>query len=138
MIRDSRNALRSLVNAGHEPDALTAQLGWDVSAILAGLTPDSPELREDVTTLRDWLGVTPSTGPVALDESSVARMVDGRPPAYTTAVERVAAVRILVGQGMSDRQIAARIGVTGRTVLRIRQRHGIPAAIPSNNLAVAP
>lgn len=42
--------------------------------------------------------------------------------------ERAAAVERLNGRGWSDRQIATQLGTTTRTVLRIRQRHNIPAA----------
>ncbi|HEX2299677.1 MAG TPA: WhiB family transcriptional regulator [Pseudonocardiaceae bacterium] len=44
--------------------------------------------------------------------------------------ERATEIRRLTAGGLSDRQVADRIGVTDRTVLRIRSRFGIPPSRP--------
>ncbi len=47
-----------------------------------------------------------------------------------TQDERVAAIRGLLTAGSCDREIAEAIGVSNRTVLRLRHRHGIPQGRP--------
>lgn len=56
----------------------------------------------------------------ALDEVAVLRLIDGRPPAHTTPAERRAAVAYLTAHGRSAAWIAERIGVTERSVCRLR------------------
>lgn len=48
------------------------------------------------------------------------------PPRRPTYAERLAAIRHLAGNRFSDPQIARLVGVSSRTVLRVRTEHGIP------------
>ena len=61
------------------------------------------------------------------DEVLVARAVEGTATDMPT-LERVEAVRRLAALGLADRAIAAKVGVSDRTVFRDRQMHGIPSA----------
>ncbi|MFC4512583.1 hypothetical protein [Streptomyces ehimensis] len=61
-----------------------------------------------------------------LDEVAVDRLVAGDPPASVTRPERAAAVRRLHGQGLTDSQIAARLGVERVVAWRVRTRMGLP------------
>lgn len=65
----------------------------------------------------------------AVDDVAVARVVSGavQGAASLTPAERVAAVAQLSGKGVPDPQIAERLGISRRTVLRIRQAEGIAA-----------
>lgn len=65
--------------------------------------------------------------PVDVDEIAVARAVAGDPPAHLTIRERAEAVRVLHSRGYNDQQIARTVRITDRTVLRIRNRQGLPA-----------
>lgn len=62
-----------------------------------------------------------------IDPVAVGRACEGQPPAHLTVGERREAVRRLHGRRLNDKQIARRIGLTNRTVLRIRQDLGLPA-----------
>ena len=63
-----------------------------------------------------------------VDDVSVSLCTEGRLPGHDlNAREREEAVRILHQKGMGDPAIAARMGITDRTVMRIRQRLDIPA-----------
>ncbi len=87
---------------------------------------------------------TPRTGrrPAATcpDEVIVAELVAGRRPrTKASAADMAEAVRHLAGRSFSDGQIAYRLNVACRTVLRIRAAHHIPAGLPpgpSRNLPV--
>lgn len=57
-----------------------------------------------------------------LDAIAVERLVMGRPPAVSTRAERQRAVAILTRRGLSARRIAETIGVSQRTVVRLRGR----------------
>lgn len=57
----------------------------------------------------------------AFDEAVVQRVLSGERPA-TSVGDREESVRRLLARGWSDLRIAAQIGTTDRTVLRIRQR----------------
>lgn len=50
--------------------------------------------------------------------------------------DRPPIVRELASRGMSDGEIARRLGVWTETVLRIRHRHGIPAAVPVDGVGL--
>jgi DNA-binding CsgD family transcriptional regulator len=74
----------------------------------------------------------PTAGPAApehasddLDPVVVQRLLDGFDVRATRA-ERAEAIRQLASRGLSDADIAARVRVTVRTVLRIRADHDIP------------
>jgi len=58
------------------------------------------------------------------DETAVERLVEGR-PVTATDTEKAAALAILVSNGIPDAEIAARLRVSDRTVLRWRQRDGL-------------
>jgi ParB family chromosome partitioning protein len=60
-----------------------------------------------------------------IDELAVQRAVGGDRSVRLNVSEREEAVRILSQQGLSDSDVAARLGVTARTVLRCRQRYGV-------------
>lgn len=64
------------------------------------------------------------------DEIVVVRLVAGRHPGEPIrAADAGEAVRRLARQGFTDGQIADRLGFRRRSVLRIRQRLDIPAAL---------
>lgn len=68
----------------------------------------------------------PNVGvPVDVDHAIVALAVDGARPRMRPA-EREAAVRVLNGRGLTDPAIAEVLGCSPFTVLRIRQRTGMP------------
>jgi hypothetical protein len=65
------------------------------------------------------------------DEVIVLRVVCGeRLGTPIPAAEAAEAVRRLAQRGYDDGQIAYRLGFRRRSVVRIRQRRGIPAALP--------
>jgi DNA-binding CsgD family transcriptional regulator len=64
---------------------------------------------------------------VALDEIAIERAMHGD-PVRLRPTERVEVVRRLTARKLSTNQIADRLGITPRTVSRIRQHHGITAA----------
>jgi hypothetical protein len=78
---------------------------------------------------------TRSTDYAAFDEVVVLRLVAGlRPGAPVGAPDAAEAIRRLAASGYSDGQIAARLGFRRRSVLRIRTRLGIAAALtPTDN-----
>lgn len=68
------------------------------------------------------------------DEAAVDRAVAGElEGSALTPPERVDAVRRLNAEGLSDTKVAARLGITPRTVLRIRERAGIAASASQTN-----
>lgn len=68
----------------------------------------------------------PQTGiEVGVDDARVALAVDGVRVELTTR-EREEVVRVLNARGLLDTAIAQQIGVAANTVLRIRQRLGLP------------
>ncbi|WP_436008040.1 hypothetical protein [Knoellia sp. LjRoot47] len=96
-------------------------LAWDEDAI------DDPRAAPDAG----------PESPVAVDHVAVDRAVaTGRAgmacdtSLRLTQDERVEAVRALATRGSSDSEIANAVGVSGRTVLRLRQRHEIDPGIP--------
>lgn len=69
-----------------------------------------------------------------VDEVAVCRVADywGEANLQLPKVERSEAVRLLAARGSSDIQIADRLGISSRTVLRLRRAHGIsPGVAPS-------
>lgn len=62
-----------------------------------------------------------------VDPIAVERMVSGRPPAFTTRAERQEAVTVLTNRGWGAKRIADQIGVTERTVERLRARRRVAA-----------
>jgi len=69
--------------------------------------------------------------PVGMDESAVDLAVSGV-RVRLSVEEREEAVRMLVGMKLNDSQIAERLHVEPRTVLRIRGRLGLAAVMGSN------
>lgn len=57
-----------------------------------------------------------------VDEIAVERACMGQPPASINVPERVAAAARLTALGLSQREIAARLNVTTRTVVRYRNK----------------
>lgn len=76
---------------------------------------------------RQWYGAGSRT---EVDPVAVERALDGDPTRPLGVAEKVTAIRIAVRRGWNDREIAERIGVTPRHVLRTRQRHGIGCGVP--------
>jgi hypothetical protein len=67
------------------------------------------------------------------DEIVVDRLVHGhRPGEPIRAADAAEATRRLARLGYSDGQIAKRLGFRRRSVIRIRQRLGIPAALAAD------
>lgn len=64
-----------------------------------------------------------------IDEVVVREAVAGRWTGKLRAADAAQAVRVLAGQGHSDGQIALLVRRTERSVVRIRARHEIPAAL---------
>lgn len=62
-----------------------------------------------------------------VDEAAVERLVSGDPPERATVGERRVAIRRLHALGLSDGQIAKRIGCTVGTVWRARKQLGLSA-----------
>lgn len=63
-----------------------------------------------------------------VDEVAIRRCADGKLGGLELSItEREEAVRLVHAEGLSDRLIAARTGITDRTVFRIRHRLGLPA-----------
>lgn len=60
---------------------------------------------------------------IAVDEVAVHRAIDGDRTVSLTRAERSEAVRILTDRGLSRFEIAERLGVTDRTVVRWRAVH---------------
>lgn len=63
-----------------------------------------------------------------IDEVAVLRALDGE-ALELNDLERIDVIRHLNAAGNGDPSIAAYLGCTARTVLRLRQRAGIPAAV---------
>jgi DNA-binding CsgD family transcriptional regulator len=63
-----------------------------------------------------------------VDDVAVARATHGDRVALTMA-ERVAALAVLTSWGLSDAEMADRLAVTSRTVLRNRKAHGIRTGV---------
>lgn len=57
--------------------------------------------------------------------------MEGRRPDYLRDDDRSEVTRRMAALGYSDGQIAWALGCTRRSVLRIRDKLGIPAALPS-------
>lgn len=64
---------------------------------------------------------------VTVDDVAVQRRLDGDTTVRLTIAERRACVARLHAQGMNDRPIARRLGISDRTVLRIRKLLDLPA-----------
>lgn len=90
-------------------------LGWD----------DIEDLTEDPASAAVGEGAEGAVDPVAVDRA-VSGAAQGAAP--LTAGERALAVERMTRSGLADPAIAERLGVSRRTVLRIRQEEGIPAA----------
>lgn len=67
-----------------------------------------------------------------VDEVAVQRRIDGDSTVPINARETDEAVVRLVALGLSDQQIAVRLSITARTVLRARQRTNTAPAIPNS------
>lgn len=105
-------------------------LAWDDDTI------DDPRARPD---LGDH--TTHPCDPVDVDLVAVDRVVTAGASAGTdggcdtrirlTPDEVLAVTWTLTGRGASDREVATALGVSTRSVLRMRQQHGIPTAHPA-------
>lgn len=72
------------------------------------------------------------------DEVAVHRAIRGDRSISLTDAELVAAVRVGTERlHLSDREIGARLELSGRTVLRIRTKHEIPAALGADRQVIA-
>lgn len=72
-----------------------------------------------------------------LDEFEVELLMAGerRVAKWARSAERLEAVRRLAARGMTDNEIGARLLTTGAAVLKVRERNGIPAGVPSTRAA---
>jgi hypothetical protein len=91
-----------------------------------------------MTDLRDFETAarpkTRSTDYADYDTVVVERLVAGQKPGeLIRAADAGEATRRLATLGYSDRQIAARLAFTRRSVIRIRHRLGIPASLHSGD-----
>lgn len=82
-----------------------------------------------------WGGAAAVWGPAYClthdpDEVAVERAMAGDRSVTLWPHERDLAIARLARSGVSDPQIAARLGVTDKTVSRRRHAHGIPPALP--------
>lgn len=107
-----------------------ARLGW--------APPEAwTDARIDDPTARPWQclrGAHPETD-ARESEIRVERLCDGKPVLGPTAAERRDAIRTLNSRGHNDQQIADRIGMTPRSVVRIRCGElGLPA-VPDAHLS---
>jgi hypothetical protein len=98
-----------------------------------------PPLAWDEETIDDPRATTQDgeEGEAALDCVAVDRAVDMAAADAScgtdlplTQDERIAVVRRLTARGSSDTEVAGVLGVSDRTVLRLRQRHAIPPGRP--------
>lgn len=65
------------------------------------------------------------------DHAVVQRVIEGRrPPGRINPVDAARVVRVLAGRKYADGQIGYLLGMSRRTVYRIRARHGIPNGWP--------
>lgn len=94
--------------AGYPPP-----LAWDDDAI------------DDVHATPTGISAEAGDGVGDVDEVAVQAVMSGRRPVGLRQDERVEALRRLVDHGWSDEAIADRLGVCSRTVLRLRQAHGL-------------
>lgn len=62
--------------------------------------------------------------PEAVDDTAVQRAIDGEKAIGLSRVERMEAARVLTEQGVIAKDIAARLGVTSRTIVRWRAAGG--------------
>lgn len=71
------------------------------------------------------------TGPAhtTVDQVALERRLNGDTSVRLNIAEREEGVRRLHALGMNDRPIARRLGISDRTVLRIRGRFGLPAVV---------
>ncbi|WP_205859648.1 helix-turn-helix domain-containing protein, partial [Phycicoccus flavus] len=107
--------------------------GWAVKLGYA------PPLAWDEDTIDDPTATPHVPGPAVDDRSAdvvdltaVHRVAHGGDPTPVrlTAIERVAVLRTMAATGASDSDIAERLGVASRTVLRLRQDQQIPSGQP--------
>ncbi len=111
-IRDLYERLNALTGPSQRPRRLAIQRGWASPDQLDASTIDLPDT--DLT----------AGGDGQVDHARVLRFCDGE--ALTLNVrERRLAVAGLARRGMADSVIAARLGISVRTVLRVRERHDI-------------
>lgn len=76
-----------------------------------------------------------NTPRVDVDEVAVERRISGDATVELNYLERREAVRQLAPKGLSDAQIAERIGITDNGVQRIRERQGIPSTWTQEGIA---
>lgn len=84
----------------------------DPTASPAGAGPDRKSVRDE-----------------HLDEVAVHRAAAGDRTVTLTHTERAAAVEILSRKGMSDAEVADRLGMNRRSVTRVRAERGIPTGV---------
>lgn len=104
--------------------------GW--APPLAWDNIDDPDEKPSVPTTR-----LARMADLAVDEVAVQRAARGE-RLRLNAMERAATVGLLAREGMSDRLIAERMGLTPRSVLRIRTKDGVAAVHdPAGNRVTA-
>ena len=111
-VRDLYERLNAVTGPSQRPRTLAIQRGWAAPDQLDPTTIDLPDT--DLT----------AGGNSQVDHARVQRFCDGETLALN-ARERRLAVAGLARRGMTDPAIAARLGISVRTVLRVRARHDI-------------
>lgn len=111
-VRDLYERLNQVTGPSQRPRALAIQRGWAAPDQLDPTTIDLPDT--DLT----------AEGDSQVDHARVQRFCDGETLALNVR-ERRLAVAGLARRGMTDPVIAARLGISVRTVLRVRERHDI-------------
>lgn len=97
----------------------------------------APPLAWDDIDDPDEVPVMPEKDPELVDEVVVELLTVGK-PTRSTPRERREAVRVLnTVERLADSEIAERLGITQRSVFRIRQELRLPAAVGADGQAVA-
>jgi len=98
------------VNTDREASPRRRVHGTSISGTLAAPTPNYQRVATDTTAIE--------TDDQLIDLVAIERAVNDGDAGGLTATERVYAARVMRGHGMSASQVATRLGVAERTVVR--------------------
>ncbi|MFG1872183.1 LexA family protein [Micromonospora arborensis] len=135
--RQVRRLIRHGLLCRAEPSGVLrpVQTPWRRPARRVCSVPRGPRAQHDrrvqsgPTRSRQRRGYGPGSA-AEVDAIAIERALDGDPFRALGIAEKVAAVRIGARRGWNDREIAERIKVTPRHVLRIRRLNGIRCGVP--------